>query len=298
MKLVLKRFLRLLPKSVIIWLFKISKFNYEIILSNPIFKKFPNYPSNVDYKLEMLQELRKHVSYYINQEIDNDDKFNFLNIGCGTGLLEGQIFVDDSLTDMYPIKREKFFSKFDYYTLEYFDLDLNSIKNRKIENRIYQSAIKDFSSLNIKDLDKYPKGFQKDHLKADISDPFLRTKYSNKKNFFDIIYLLDVLEHVENPFESAKNIDFLLKDKGKIIIIVPFSYPYHEDPEDYWRFTHRGLEKLFSESNTGNNYESVHLGYDITQRRDNRKGNSVPLDSFGGWRENWHTFCVLKKIQN
>ena len=295
MKLVLKKVLRLFPKKFLIKIFKFIKYDYELILSNPIFYKTPNYPPNVDYRLEMFQEVRKQISLYIDTNVENEQKFNFLNVGCGNGLLDGQIFVDGSITDMYPVKRKSFFSTFNYYTLEYFDLDLNSIKSGESDNLVYQSSIKDFSSLDMETLLKYPPGFHKDHLKSDISDANLRKNYKNKNEFFDVIYLVDVLEHVTDPFESVRNIDFLLKKEGKVIIMVPFSYPYHEDPEDYWRFTHKGLERLFSEANTGNNYESVHIGYDISMRRDNRKGSTVPEDSFGGWRENWHTYCVFKK---
>tara|TARA_Y100001970_G_C14259119_1_gene878144 strand:- start:16841 stop:17734 length:894 start_codon:yes stop_codon:yes gene_type:complete len=295
MRTIIKKFLKLLPKTLVIKIFRILKYNYEIILTNPIYSKIPNYPYNVDYRIEMFQELRRQLMIYIDSYKKNNQNYNFLNVGCGDGLLDGQIFVDNSYTDMYPINREEFFNIFNYYTLEYFDLDLNSIISEHSKNQIYKSDIKGFASLDMKSLSKYPYGFQKGHLKINIADKNLRKIFSDKKDFFDVIYSMDVLEHVEDPFEAAKNINFLLKNKGKLIIMVPFSYPYHEDPEDYWRFTHRGIQKLFDESLTNAEYKPLHLGYDISLRRDNRKGDSVPIDSLGGWRENWHTYCVLQK---
>ena len=46
-----------------------------------------------------------------------------------------------------------------------------------------------------------------------------------------------------------RNIEKLLKPGGTVITIAPFSIRYH-DVNDYFRFTHKGLEQLFND--TGN----------------------------------------------
>jgi SAM-dependent methyltransferase len=53
------------------------------------------------------------------------------------------------------------------------------------------------------------------------------------------------LEHIENPWVAAKEFYRILKPGGKVYIVTPFMQGYHPDPDDYWRFTEKGLVKLF-----------------------------------------------------
>jgi len=63
-----------------------------------------------------------------------------------------------------------------------------------------------------------------------------------------------VLEHVQRPSKAVNEIERILK-KGKYAYIsTPFLYPYHASPDDYHRWTHKGLENLFS------NFEVVEVG--------------------------------------
>ena len=57
---------------------------------------------------------------------------------------------------------------------------------------------------------------------------------------------MDLLEHVDNPFTVAKNIQDSLEKGSLLFVTAPFSWGYHEYPVDYWRFTHTGLIKLFT----------------------------------------------------
>lgn len=63
-------------------------------------------------------------------------------------------------------------------------------------------------------------------------------------NKFDVVLCADVLEHVENMEKAVKEIARVLKPKGEVIISVPFLYPVHEMPYDFFRFTRYGLESL------------------------------------------------------
>jgi methyltransferase family protein len=54
-----------------------------------------------------------------------------------------------------------------------------------------------------------------------------------------------VLEHVERPWIMAENITKLLRPGGKLYISVPWVWRYHAYPDDYWRFSWRGVQMLF-----------------------------------------------------
>jgi ubiquinone/menaquinone biosynthesis C-methylase UbiE len=67
-------------------------------------------------------------------------------------------------------------------------------------------------------------------------------------NFFDTIYLNDVLEHIFNPFHLLSELKRVLTDKGCIIISVPFMYQIHEQPYDYFRYTQFFFQKWASQN--------------------------------------------------
>jgi len=50
-----------------------------------------------------------------------------------------------------------------------------------------------------------------------------------------------VLEHVPNPQLAVAELHRVLKPGGIVWIQVPFLFPYHESPNDYWRVTPNGL---------------------------------------------------------
>ena len=63
-----------------------------------------------------------------------------------------------------------------------------------------------------------------------------------KDNSVDIILFLEVLEHVTKPDDLMIEIDRVLKDSGTLILSVPFIWPLHEEPYDFRRFTHHGIQ--------------------------------------------------------
>ena len=62
----------------------------------------------------------------------------------------------------------------------------------------------------------------------------------------DAVYSNAVLEHVQRPWRVAEEIHRVLRPGGKVFINVPFLNVIH-DTHDYFRFTDRGLEILFSD---------------------------------------------------
>jgi len=72
-------------------------------------------------------------------------------------------------------------------------------------------------------------------------------KYNFKNNKYDYVVISEVLEHTHSPHLAIKNINNILNTNGKIILTVPFIFPIHDLPYDYYRFTKYGLEFLFKE---------------------------------------------------
>jgi ubiquinone/menaquinone biosynthesis C-methylase UbiE len=67
-------------------------------------------------------------------------------------------------------------------------------------------------------------------------------------NSFDTILCLQVLEHVSSPIKVVNECYRVLKLGGKVIITTPWIYPYHGEPEDYYRYSRTALEFMFSNS--------------------------------------------------
>lgn len=76
---------------------------------------------------------------------------------------------------------------------------------------------------------------------TDGSLPFAASK-------FDVILLMDVLEHVENDQKLISECERILTKGGIVIGNVPFLYRFHEEPYDYRRYTPSGLKLLFEKS--------------------------------------------------
>lgn len=63
---------------------------------------------------------------------------------------------------------------------------------------------------------------------------------------FDLILLMDVLEHLPDPDAVITELRRLLRPGGRMIVSVPFLYREHEAPHDYVRYTSFGLRRLFA----------------------------------------------------
>lgn len=64
---------------------------------------------------------------------------------------------------------------------------------------------------------------------------------------FEIVLCCSVLEHLEDPRKAIQEMRRVLRPGGKIIVSVPFMFPVHDAPGDYWRFSKFGLQQLFKE---------------------------------------------------
>jgi SAM-dependent methyltransferase len=62
---------------------------------------------------------------------------------------------------------------------------------------------------------------------------------------FALVICCSVLEHVRSPQLFAHNITRTLRQDGRIYLSIPWVWRYHAYPDDYWRFSWRGIEELF-----------------------------------------------------
>lgn len=81
---------------------------------------------------------------------------------------------------------------------------------------------------------------------ADIKDDFMYHNF--KKLKFNTVLCTQVLEHVSDPDKFLQKIGYLLKNKGILIISVPFAGSIHEKPFDYYRYTEFGIKYLLNKN--------------------------------------------------
>lgn len=66
-------------------------------------------------------------------------------------------------------------------------------------------------------------------------------------NSFDIVLCLSVLEHTQQPEKVIQEMYRILTPGGVLLLSVPFVFPLHDCPHDYWRFTKYGLWLLLKQ---------------------------------------------------
>jgi len=62
---------------------------------------------------------------------------------------------------------------------------------------------------------------------------------------FDVVLCLQVLEHVPDPAAAVRELRRAVRPGGRVLLSTHGVYPFHPNPDDLWRWTHDGLERLF-----------------------------------------------------
>jgi hypothetical protein len=62
---------------------------------------------------------------------------------------------------------------------------------------------------------------------------------------FSLVICCSVMEHVRKPWVFAENLSKLTRVGGQIYISVPWVWRHHAYPDDYFRFSYRGVMELF-----------------------------------------------------
>ncbi len=67
-------------------------------------------------------------------------------------------------------------------------------------------------------------------------------------NKYDTAICLEVLEHIPNPSQALQEIHRILIPEGTLVLSVPHLSRLHEEPHDYFRYTHYGLTHLLQQA--------------------------------------------------
>jgi hypothetical protein len=59
-----------------------------------------------------------------------------------------------------------------------------------------------------------------------------------------------VLEHLDNPYKVVEGLYACTRPGGQSLHMIPFMFPFHASPADYFRFTHEGVKRLFGQWTT------------------------------------------------
>jgi SAM-dependent methyltransferase len=72
-----------------------------------------------------------------------------------------------------------------------------------------------------------------------------------KDGSFEVVLCNQVLEHCDDPAQAVRELIRVTARGGRVLASTHGVMPYHPSPTDYWRWTHAGLEKLFSGNGAG-----------------------------------------------
>ncbi len=65
---------------------------------------------------------------------------------------------------------------------------------------------------------------------------------------FNLVLCTQVLEHVEHPGQAVRELARVTAPGGRVLASTHGVQVYHPSPNDYWRWTHAGLERMFERS--------------------------------------------------
>lgn len=124
---------------------------------------------------------------------------------------------------------------------------LEALKGRTIDLGAKSPGSSYYNFLNTKEADLYFCDFYHNEnprvLKINLEEVF-----SDRLGDFDNILCFNTLEHIYDTQNILSESSKILKKGGRFIGSIPFLYPYHKDPDDFHRYSHSALERLFNEN--------------------------------------------------
>jgi SAM-dependent methyltransferase len=102
---------------------------------------------------------------------------------------------------------------------------------------------------------------------------------------FQLVICCSVMEHVRRPWVFAENLARLIRPGGRIYVSVPWVWRFHAYPDDYFRFSWRGIAELFHEFDwDGLEYSTTVPGEFIPIGSDTKQvDDSLALRRHVGW---------------
>lgn len=160
--------------------------------------------------------------------------------------LKNYKYLWDIFTDTFgtTIFHPQFFSK--QYVKESLQLALSQSKGILIDvgcgrmpyKELFLPHLKKYIGIDHPETAKLYKGKYKPDIFADA------VKIPLKSASVDTVLMLMLLEHLPTPEKALKEVHRLLKSKGVCILSTVQSYPLHDAPYDYYRYTEYGLAYL------------------------------------------------------
>jgi SAM-dependent methyltransferase len=65
---------------------------------------------------------------------------------------------------------------------------------------------------------------------------------------FDLVLCTQTLEHANDPARAVRELRRVVAPRGRVLLSTHGVQVYHPNPDDLWRWTHAGLERLFREN--------------------------------------------------
>src|SRR5207237_7089651 len=80
---------------------------------------------------------------------------------------------------------------------------------------------------------------------VDVVADLTRSQGDLREGYFGLAICCSVLEHVAKPWLFAEILTRLVRPGGMLYMSVPWVWRYHPYPDDYFRFSPRGVVSLF-----------------------------------------------------
>jgi SAM-dependent methyltransferase len=135
---------------------------------------------------------------------------------------------------------------------------------------------------------------------VDVVADLTRSVGTLKESHFDLGICCSVLEHVEKPWLFAANLTRLIRPGGRLYMSVPWVWRYHAYPDDYFRFSHRGVISLFDEFTWSNVFYSSTVSGEFMEisDKDSDADNkmSILVDVSGGRKRKYLPYLMVNML--